>query len=296
MPLADTTPGMLRELGVERLTEARMIGWTVIEVLLWKRHLHHEHIFRVEARIDTEQTRDADDHDARAGERDQRQRDLGRDQAVAQSASRARDRPARVLFQRVRKIFPEGRHRGRQAKEDTGEERKSRGETQDVPIELDRVHGAHRDERQVAGKDRDEETRAPRRDDETAGAARASQKHALDQELAHDAAAARAHGGPNRKLSLARRGARQHEIRHVHAGDQQYEPDDPEHRVHDGAQLASPRIRSWAGGRRSAPTSPAYCRSFDMERPIVSISLRACASVTFGFRRPMQMNEFEPGS
>ena len=54
----------------------------------------------------------------------------------------------------------------------------------------------------------------------------------------------------------------------------------------------------WLNGFSTAvsATSFAYCRSRDIARPIVSISLRACVSVTSGFKRPMQTNEFDPGS
>ncbi len=51
-------------------------------------------------------------------------------------------------------------------------------------------------------------------------------------------------------------------------------------------------------GRSTAVSATSFenCRSLDIARPMVSISLRACASVTSGFRRPIQMNEFDPGS
>ena len=100
--------------------------------------------------------------------------------------------------------------------------------------------------------------------------------------------------GADGELPVTRGGPCQHEVRHVHAGDEQHESDDAQHRQHDRPQLSDAGPGSSGSRTAVRATSSACCRSFDIERPIASISLRACASVTPGFSLPMQRKEFDP--
>ena len=63
-----------------------LLGRSVVQLRLRQRHLHHQHVPRIEPGIDAEQPRHAHQHHAGAGEDDQRQRDFGGDEPVAQPA------------------------------------------------------------------------------------------------------------------------------------------------------------------------------------------------------------------
>ena len=79
------------------------------------------------------------------------------------------------------------------------------------------------DARHLAAQDGDDETDAEARDRESRGAAEEREQGRLGEELAHDAAAARAEGRADRELLAAAERPGQHEVGHVRARDQEDE-------------------------------------------------------------------------
>ena len=79
--------------------------------------------------------------------------------------------------------------------------------------------------RDTRGRKRDEKIAPPCRQTESQRAADQGQDEALDQELANDLPARRAHRGADREFPRPRRAARRQEVRQICAGDEQDEPD-----------------------------------------------------------------------
>ena len=77
-------------------------------------------------------------------------------------------------------------------------------------------------------------------------AAEAGQQHALRQELADDARAARAERQPHLDLTLPADGAFEQQVGDVHAGDEQHERDGTQQQQERGPQIARPSIRAAA--------------------------------------------------
>ena len=75
----------------------------------------------------------------------------------------------------------------------------------------------------LAGAERDQRPRAPERGREAGGPAEQAEQDALGEELPDQPRAAGAERRPHGDLARARLRARQQQVRHVDAGDQQHE-------------------------------------------------------------------------
>ena len=73
-------------------------------------------------------------------------------------------------------------------------------------------------------------------------AADQAEDHALGEQLADQAAATGAERGPHGDLALARRRAREQQVRDVHARDQQHEADGAEQQPERASQVADHRF------------------------------------------------------
>ena len=138
-----------------------------------------------------------------------------------------------------------------------------------------------------------QQPRAPGGQQQPRRAARQRQQDALGKQLARDARSRRAQRAPDGKFLLPRRAARQQQVRDVHAGNQQHERHRREQRQHGGAKALHPEL---AQGRHGRAHVRVFLGILPLRRccPTASISARACATLTPGFRRAMEMKLLSP--
>ena len=130
-------------------------------------------------------------------------------------------------------VGPGGLQRGHQAEDDAGQEREDHGEGGHARIGIGGEHP-----RGVASRfGGQEQVGRPGGHEEGEAAAQEREGHALHQELADQAAAARAHGQPHRHLALARLGPGQQQVGHVRAGDEQHQADHAHEHEQRGLRL-----------------------------------------------------------
>ncbi len=230
MPLTDTTPGMLPTCSEQPLAESRVARRPVVQVFLRKRHLEDQDISWIESRIDTKQTRDTDQHDARAGEHDQRQRNLRRDESVPQPAPAIAGEPARALPQCRVQAAAIRRERRCEAEEQSAPERDDGCERQHRGVDADPIDRPEGHIADVARQQRQQRAHAPVRQQQPGRAAGACEHQAFGEQLPDEASAASAHRRADRQLARAGRRARQQQVGDVRARDQQDEADDAQHR------------------------------------------------------------------
>ena len=228
--LAASTPGRARSRSTAAAKNAaRRLGSASAEPL--HRHRHRQHAARVEARIDGRGRGEAAQHQAGADQQDERQRQLGDHEHVAQqrlAAVAGRAARAEAIADARPRRLP-GRH---QAEDEAGDDRDAEREGQRPALDR-HVGGA----RQVGRRHRRDGAHAERRQGQADDAAQAREQQALDQQLTHDLEPRRAEREADGDLRLPRRGARQQHVRDVGAGDQQHEADrDEQHRQ------AEPRV------------------------------------------------------
>ncbi len=122
-------------------------------------------------------------------------------------------------------------HGGRHAEEQSGRERDRQSEQQHRAVNLDCRQAWH-----VCGLECLNPPDAGQCEQDAAGAARGREQQALGQELPHDVSATGAQGHAQRDFLAAIEGARQQQVRHVGACDQQHTRDcreqGPENRPH----------------------------------------------------------------
>ena len=142
-------------------------------------------------------------------------------------------------------------------------------------VEPRRAVGRHRDEQRAAA--------LPRRATPSAPPARRHER-ALDEQLRRQPRASAAERRPHRELVLARRAARDQQVRDVDAGDEQQESDRAEQH-----EQRPPHLSTSRSARRSVTTLTAlfvfgYSRS---SAAAIACSSRSAASIdTPGFSRP----------
>ena len=255
--------------------EANECRRAVIQVLLRQRRLHDEHVARVEAGVDAEQPRHA--HDQRrllrpappASARPPRRRG---------DSGAHRGRPpvaARELFLSASLTSPRSdvnagaRPNSTPLPSDT-----SPGEREHGCIDIDAFERPQRNAPEIVWQHRQQQARAPDGEQQARNAADQRKQDALRQQLLHHAPAGCAERSPDGNLTLPRSRPCEHQVGHVHAGDEEHEADD--RRACRGAPGAAPvrRIPAW----RPRARFPRRCRSENCcasARPMVSISLRA---------------------
>ena len=94
-------------------------------------------------------------------------------------------------------------------------------EHQHAGVDADAVEMAERDEAEVVQHNAIEQASAGQRDEQARAAANYRQQQAFGKQLAHDAQAARAVGRGVWRIPIPDGAARQHEVRHIDAGNQE---------------------------------------------------------------------------
>ena len=163
---------------------------------------------------------EAPEQQARADEQHDRQRHFGNHEHLAQPAPPGRLAAARGFLQRL--IGPQ---RARlQRRRQTEDQR--RGERRDQPRdEHTSVDPDVLDSRNAGRRERQQQLRAPRRQEHAEHAAHHGERGALGQELANQPPASRAERGANRQLPVPRDASGRQQIGDVDARDEQHEPD-----------------------------------------------------------------------
>jgi hypothetical protein len=140
--------------------------------------------------------------------------------------------------------------RRRQAEKKTAQKRDRDGEGQDAPIEPDLVGP-----RQVARPQRQERADAHGRQRDAQRAAAETEQRAFGKALADEPPTPRAQRHPHSQFAFARHGARQHEARHVSAGNRQNQGHRAEKQpqrgldaLHVGAKRLHPEAAALVGG------------------------------------------------
>jgi hypothetical protein len=161
----------------------------------------------------------ANDH--RGAEREhERERDLDRDQGVAEPTERAADRrAAAALSGNLLHADARGGERRREAEEDRVCQAEHEQEHERLPVEDDLMRP-----RQPRRGDSHEQIRANASDDDAQRSAGERQQQTFDQELPHQTARARAESGARDDLPCSRAHPRQQQVRHVRAGSGEDEP------------------------------------------------------------------------
>ena len=180
----------------------------------------------VEAGVDALGVGEAPHEEPRAHERHQRQRHLAGDQQVAQAHEpvAANAAPPPRCFSSSTRSGREALQRRRQAEHERGQRA-----TRPTVKPSTRRSGV----RSIAsaarpgGRVRPQHALGPVRDQEAEAAGEEREQQALGEELAHQPAARGAEREAHRHLALARRRAREQQVRDVRAGDQQHQARPP---------------------------------------------------------------------
>ena len=149
-------------------------------------------------------------------------------------AERARaDAAAAALAQHVVQIQPRRAQRRHEPEHDARDERDAEREREHASVDADLVESRNLRRAELA-----EHFDAAIASTSPSDTAERRQQHALGEQLANDALAARADGRANRHLLLPHRGAREQKVRDVAARDEQHEPDGAEQHVQREADVA----------------------------------------------------------
>jgi hypothetical protein len=212
--------------------------------------IHREHVRSVEAHVLGIEPIEAQAHQRRRGQHDERQRELNDEQQVPAPLARTGcgGLVAAFLQRSVDVAASEGSGRSaeRACQERDGERaQQHRG-----------VHSDLRGERRVALREGREQMNARVRDDETGEAARERVGDAFRQHLPGDSRWRGSERSANGELLAPRGGSREIQIRHVRARDQHHEQRDAEQQherrggVADHLALESPKARRVTVARR----------------------------------------------
>src|SRR6266516_5710715 len=134
--------------------------------------------------------------------------------------SQAAAEATRALLERVVEIGARRLQRRRQAEDQTGRERDDHRERKHGAVDADLLNV-----RQVEPAQRAKDAGAPEREQQPQRAAEQREQRAFGQQLADQAKPSGAESGADGDLTLARRRARQQQVRGVGAGDEQNESD-----------------------------------------------------------------------
>ena len=159
----------------------------------------------------------AADHQPRTHQQHQRHRHFDDHEEPLQPVPRAA-RPASPFFQRCLQARARGSQRGRQSEEDPRQQRRGQSKQQNPRID---VHGLRA--RQRIWHQPDCRLRPPRGQQQTQAAPGAGKYQALGEKLANHSSLARAQRRANCEFASAPGRARQKQISHIHARNQENE-------------------------------------------------------------------------
>ena len=137
--------------------------------------------------------------------------------------------------------------RWREADDERGEHGECRGERKDACI-----HRNVRDARDACRRQGTEGSHRAEGDDDARNRAAAGEHETLDEERAHDSAGPGAERGPRRHLPAAHLTAREKEVAHVRAGDEQHEYDGGEKEHEARAHVANHEVAERQHGQAPA--------------------------------------------
>src|SRR5262249_51844440 len=143
-----------------------------------------------------------------------------------------RHRAASAFLQRARQSAS-GEHGGEDAEDDPRENGEREREPDDRAVDADGVEAG-----EAPPMETPEERHAPRSEQDAEAAAYAREDHTFGEELSYQAAAAGAERGPHGELRLTRGRAREQQVRHVRARDQEDERDGAEQDQHRRSNVA----------------------------------------------------------
>ena len=175
--------------------------------------------------------------------------------------------------------------RGRQAAEDTRQHGHEQGESQHGPVEGDLGLVRNR-----VGRNEGEDRRKPRVGQRGADHRRHQrQEQALGQKLPHEPRAARAERRSHAHLPLPDAGSRQHQIRDVHARDQQKDRDGAEQDPHVPLDPARERLREGQNPNAKVVRKLGWFARLEIrdDRPEIGFRLRVGDA---RFQPPQQMD------
>ncbi len=199
-----------------------------------------------EAGLDVADLEEARDQEPGGDEEHERHRDLGDEQhgAEAVAAPIGGRAAARVADRGGDRAHRRG-ERGQEAEREAGEERHAEGEGEHGRVEADPV-GA----RDHVGADARDQAQAHPGESQTQHRAGEREDHALGQELRDDVPSPRSQRHPDADLFAPLREAREHEVRHVGAGDQQHGGDGAEQGGVGPPLVADQVLEQELGGQR----------------------------------------------
>ena len=168
------------------------------------------------------------DKQTRSHQRDDAQRHLGYDQHRPRlAAAPAEGGLPGAIFQIRREIRPRGAERWNQAKQNSRKHRNGKGECQHAPIEVDLKYSGV----ELRRAQRPKHLTGPSGNQQADRPSRQRQHGALGEELADETPAAGAQRHAHGNFFVAARRPSQKQVRHIAAGDQQYQAGD-DHQDH----------------------------------------------------------------
>ena len=212
--------------------------------------LHRQDAIAIEARRDAVQIVERPQEERGAAEQDDRQGDLHDHQGATQTIVRAR--PAALA--RLGGVVAR-RAQGRcEAEEQRRRDGHARGKAEDAHVEMRLQHHAFT----RPGEKRNQERRAPPREQQSGPGSERHQDDAFGQQLAHHPGATRANREPHRHLVLPRGGAGEQQVGHIGAADEEHDADD-RHDNHQRLAIGGPKVVGATGCRdqRDAAEVPA---------------------------------------
>ena len=181
-------------------------------------------VLRFESGRHVEHASKADQQQARADKQHQRQRELRDNQHGTHArAARGATAAAPLLVERRREPLIRSGERRNRTEDETRADRHAKRDDENPTVEAD-LRDAWQHE-QARRQERTKRREAPRRNQKAGRAADRGEQHALRQQLADQAAAARADRQSHGDLPFAARGTREQQHRDVGARDQQHESD-----------------------------------------------------------------------
>jgi hypothetical protein len=177
-----------------------------------------------EARVHARELDEAANEEAGAGQQHDRQRHLRDDERSAQTLRAASGGAAvAALAQRIRDPAACRLQRRQNAEGEAGQERRGQREERDRAVEAHVLEA-----RNVCRLRGDQGSSSPERDRESGRAAGEAEDERFGEELTEQPSAAGAERDPHREFGAARRRAREQQVGHVRAGDEEHEADGAE--------------------------------------------------------------------
>jgi hypothetical protein len=202
-----------------------------------QRELHRQHALGIEAGVHAEQASDALEHEPRAGEQHQGQRQVEHHQGPARSGRRRADTGAGPAGQRLARVVGGCSQRRSEPEEQPRRDREPGGEGEHPQVDRRLVEAGDRERRRPreAALEDDGQSQA-------GAAARQREQAALGQQLADQPPPARPERGADRQLPGPPRRSREQKARDVRARHQQHEADRAQQQVEGRAYAAADQL------------------------------------------------------